>query len=70
MTKVIRLTQAHRDRVVGTGDEGSELNPIPYAAGGYILGLQVLDDPAHADVREFLATLPQEEYVPPPADDV
>jgi hypothetical protein len=67
--KVITLTQAQANQVLGTGAAGTELNPVPYHLGGYILGLAVLPDPAHADVHDFLASLPQVDYVPPPADD-
>jgi hypothetical protein len=54
---------------VGIAAAGTEINPIPYHLGGFILGTAVLDDPAHVDVHDFLAAPPQVDYVPPPADD-
>lgn len=68
--KVILFNDAQAAEVRGTGEDGATLNPAPYHLGGYILGLAVLADPAHADVHDFLASLPQVDYAaPPPSPD-
>jgi hypothetical protein len=66
--KVIALTAAQAAKIAGTGEGEADLEPVPYHLGGYILGLAVLDDPAHADVRDYLAALPLVDYVAPPPE--
>lgn len=39
---------------------GHALDPVPLKDGRFFLGPEVLDDPAHEDVRSFLASLPRE----------
>lgn len=51
--------QAAIVRGVSPHDGGAMLDPVPLKDGAWMLGEQVLDDPAHADVREFLAALPK-----------
>lgn len=76
---VLTTEEAAKARGRSPKDGGHALDPVPLADGRFILGEEVLDDPAHADVRAFLARLPQEEIgnlplftegkaAPPPVD--
>ena len=64
MTDVIVLTAEEADKVRGFSPRksGAALSPAPIKDGRYILGTEVLDDPAHEDVRDFLASLPLEAF--------
>ncbi len=59
--KFIKLTKEQADRVNGTGVEHERILCRPVSSDLFILGLEVLNDPAHIGVREFLLTLPQGE---------
>lgn len=52
---------------------GPMLDPREMVDGNFILPEAVLEDPAHAAVRELLAALPRRDVTaadfPPPADD-
>jgi hypothetical protein len=72
MAMFILLSQDDRDIVAGPSSvtPGQALVPIERANGGFILGAEVLADPAHAPHRASLAMLPQldnEEPSFPPA---
>jgi len=61
MARVILLSGAHADNVRGPSAESpsmATLQPVALTDGRYILGVEVLSDPAHADVRDYLAALP------------
>lgn len=62
MTDALVLTAEEAEKVRGrsTKDAGCALVPAPLKDGRFILGPEVLDDPAHDDVRDFLASLPRE----------
>lgn len=64
MTQFIILTAEQADFVRGQNALGAALDPILTAQGDFALGLQVLDDPLHAEKREFLAGLPRREIGP------
>lgn len=59
---MIVLTAEDADKVRGRSpkDRGAALDPVPLKDGRFMLGEQVLDDPAHEDARDFLAALPRE----------
>lgn len=57
MINVLSLTKDEADAVRGVTSAGAALNPIPFE-DGFILGLQVLEDPRHAKHKELLASLP------------
>ena len=58
---VIVLTAAEADQVRGPSVtvESAALAPVALTDGRFILSIMVLDDPAHAAHRDFLAGLPQ-----------
>ena len=58
---VIMLTAAEADQVRGPSAtvESAALVPVALTDGRFILSTAVLDDPAHAAHRDFLAGLPQ-----------
>lgn len=61
MANVILLTSAEADAVRGPSAEAptrAALQPVALTDGRFILGVEVLDDPAHAEARAFLAALP------------
>lgn len=60
MTRVIVLTAEQAAHVAGETTPGHALAPVPYE-DFFILGANVLQDPAHAAHHEFLAALPQED---------
>lgn len=61
MTEVLALTADEAEKVRGFSSikAGHALNPAPLQDGRFILGLRVLDDPAHQDAWEFLRSLPR-----------
>jgi len=61
MAEVIVLTAAEAEKVRGLSPRkgGHSIEPVPLKDGRFILGAEVLDDPAHDDVRDFLASLPR-----------
>jgi hypothetical protein len=61
MTPFIILTSEQAASVRGSSEyvPGAGLNPIERAGGLYILGVEVLADPAHSAHRDYLAALPQ-----------
>lgn len=62
MSAVIVLTAAQAAQVSGPSDEApslAALQPVKLTDGRYILGVEVLADPLHAEDRTFLLTLPQ-----------
>jgi len=63
MTDALILTAEEADKVRGRSpkDAGCAIDPRPMKDGRFILGAEVLDDPAHEDVRDFLASLPRAE---------
>lgn len=64
MTTLILLTSSQADAVRGpsTTMEGAALEPIALTDGRFVLPVAVLDDPAHAAHRDFLAALPRATY--------
>lgn len=62
MTDVLILTADESAKVQGRSpkDAGHALRPTMLKDGRFFLGLEVLDDPAHEDVRNFLAAMPRE----------
>jgi len=62
MTEALILTADEADKVRGLSPRksGAALAPVALKDGRFILGPEVLDDPAHDDVRDFLASLPRE----------
>jgi hypothetical protein len=67
----IVLTAGQADHVRGPSisTPAAALNPIERQGGTFILGVEVLDDPAHIAHREYLEALPQldgnDEQLPP-----
>jgi hypothetical protein len=57
---MIILTKEQANEVRGIID-GAGLEPILLKSGEYVLGEQVLLDPAHAQHHELLAALPKRE---------
>jgi hypothetical protein len=59
---MIVLTAEEADKVRGRSpkDATAALAPVALKDGRYFLGDEVLDDPLHEDVRNFLASLPRE----------
>jgi len=62
MTDVLVLTFEEAEKVRGASPQkaGAVLDPVPLKDGRFYLGVGVLDDAAHDDVREFLAAMPRE----------
>lgn len=62
MTEVLILAAEEADKVRGRSPkkDGHALRPTLLKDGRFFLGLEVLNDPAHDDVRDFLAELPRE----------
>lgn len=60
MTEVLVLDPPEAEKVRGCSpkDGGCALDPVPLKDGRFFLGLEVLDDPAHEDVRDFLRSMP------------
>jgi hypothetical protein len=62
MTQFIVMTAAQAVDVAGYSTPSAQLRPVMLADGiSFILGLEVLDDPAHAAVRDTLLTYTQRE---------
>lgn len=62
---MIILTASQAIQVSGETSEGSELRPVPLADGvTFVLPVEVLADPAHADWHAFLSSLPQRDVLP------
>ena len=59
---MIVLTAEEAEKINGRSprDRGCAIAPVPLKDGRFMLGDEVLDDPAHEDVRDFLAVLPRE----------
>ena len=59
---MIVLTAEEAEKIKGRSprDSGHAILPVPLTDGRFILGEEVLDDPAHDDVRDFLAAMPRE----------
>lgn len=60
---ILTDTQAAQVRGVSPSDAYAALEPVPLKDGTWTLGEQVLDDPAHADVKTFMAALPRKEVL-------
>ena len=76
MATVILLTSEQANTVRGPSAEFpsmAALQPIALTDGRFILGVEVLTDPAHAEDHDYLAALPQVDFatladlIPPPA---
>ena len=69
---MIVLTSEQADQVRGIGRGGAALDPREMVDGNFILPEAVLEDPAHAEWRELLSSLPRRDVsaadFPPPAD--
>lgn len=67
MAMFILLTAGQADHARGPSetDPGASLEPVERAGGVFILGVEVLADPAHAEYREYLAALPQMDSADP-----
>lgn len=62
---LIVMTAQQAVDIAGFNTPDSQLKPIVLADGKtFILGLEVLDDPAHADKRDMLMTFTQREVAP------
>lgn len=61
MAMFIFLTAGQADQVRGPSEiaPGAALNPIERQGSVYILGVGVLNDPAHVKHHEYLAALPE-----------
>lgn len=59
---ILTAEEAEKVRGLSPTRPGHALDPVPLKDGRFMLGEQVLDDPAHADVRDLLAALPREGY--------
>lgn len=57
---VLTAEEAAKIRGRSPRDRGRALDPVPLKDGRFMLGDEVLDDPAHEDVRDFLAAMPRE----------
>jgi len=66
MSKAIFLTAEEADKVRGFSpiQEGHVLIPVDTGDGRFMLGVGVLENPAFAYARDFLARLPQGDPVP------
>ena len=58
---MIVLTAEEAEKIKGRSpkDGGCVLYPVPLKDGAFMLGEEVLDDPAHEDARDFLASPPR-----------
>lgn len=61
MSMFILLSAGQADRVRGPSitTPSAALNPIERQGGVFILGVEVLADPSHEPLRNFLSVLPQ-----------
>lgn len=65
MSAVILLTAAQAAQVRGPSDEAptrAALQPVALTDGRFILGVEVLADPLHAEDHALLSTVPQVDY--------
>jgi len=60
MTEVLVLDPPEAEKVRGRSpkDGSKVIDPVPLKDGRFYLGLGVLDDPSHEDVRDFLRSMP------------
>jgi hypothetical protein len=60
MASFIIMTSEEADQVRGPSavNPAAALEPVERMGGVFILGVEVLDDPAHAAHKEFLSGLP------------
>lgn len=63
--RMIILTAEEADQVRGLSSPGAALEPRDLGDGRFVLPLEVLDDPAHAEKWETLATFPVEDVTMP-----
>jgi hypothetical protein len=61
----ILLTSTEADSVRGLSTPSAALNPIEREGGVFLLGVEVLDDPAHKAHLDVLAKLPQKDIEDP-----
>ena len=59
MSHLIILAAAEADKVRGKSFPMAAIEPIPLEDGTFMLGVEVLADPAHAAQSAFLALLPK-----------
>lgn len=65
MTQLIVMTAAQAVDVAGYSTASAQLRPVMLADGvTFVLPVEVLDDPAHADKRDMLLTFTQREVLP------
>lgn len=65
MSTIILLTSAQAAQVRGPSSEApnlAALMPVALTDGRFILGVEVLGDPLHAEYAAFLSTLPQVDF--------
>lgn len=65
MATIILLTAAQATQVRGPSSEApnfAALMPVTLTDGRFILGVEVLTDPLHAEHAAFLSTLPQADF--------
>lgn len=64
MVAVIILTADQASQVAGVSQETPQaaLQPVALTDGRFILGVEVLSDPTHAEAVAFLSTLPQVDF--------
>lgn len=65
MSMFILLDQAQAGIVRGLSTPSAALNPIAREGGVFILGVEVLTDPAHEARRPYLEVLPQMDSADP-----
>jgi hypothetical protein len=58
VTIILTAEQAEKVRGISPTNPNAALDPIPLKDGTFMLPKEVLTDPAHADVKELLSTLP------------
>jgi len=70
MSKCIPLTQEDVDRISGPSAAGDHhaLHPIRHRDGWFYVSTDVLDDPAHAEHHDFLASKTQVDWADVPTD--
>ena len=61
MATFIILDSDQADSVRGLSSPSAALNPIEREGGVFLLGVEVLDDPAHKAHMDVLARLPQKD---------
>jgi hypothetical protein len=58
MTEMLVLDPDEAEAVRGYSREGHAIAPVRLKDGRFMLGTEVLDDPAHEDVRDYLRKMP------------